>query len=73
MELRVRKVGDEYSIILPQVLMDTLAVGEGSLLNVESREGVLQMTPINAEFSRQMEAFLRTEADHRHSYRELAK
>lgn len=73
MELKVRKVGNGYGVILPKALMDDLAVSEGSLFKAENQEGVLQMTPIDAEFTRQVEAFLQTEAQHRRSYRELAK
>ncbi len=73
MEIRIRKVGDEYGVILPKPLMDQMSVVEGSLLNVESHDGVLHMTPVDAEFTRQVEAFLHTEGEHRRSYRELAK
>ncbi len=73
MELKVRKIGNGYGVILPKALMDDLAVSEGSLLRAEKRDGVLQMTPVDADFTRQVEAFLQTEAQHRRSYRELAK
>ena len=73
MELKVRKIGNGYGVILPKPLLEDLAVGEGSLLKAENRDGVLQMTPVDAEFTRQVEAFLRTEGQHRRSYRELAK
>ena len=73
MDLKVRKIGNGYGIILPKPLMDDLAVAEGSLLKAENRDGVLQMTPVDVEFSRQVAAFLRTEGQHRRSYRELAK
>ncbi len=69
----MRKVGNGYGVILPKPLLEDLAVGEGSLLKVENGDGVLQMTQINAEFTRQVEAFLQTEGQHRRSYRELAK
>ncbi len=35
--------------------------------------GMFQLTPVDEGFSRQVEAFLRTEALHRNTYRELAK
>ena len=73
MELKVRKIGNGYGVIFPKVLLENLAVGEGSLLKAENRDGVLQMTPIDVEFARQVEAFLQTEEQHRRSYRELAK
>ena len=73
MELKVRKVGNGYGVIFPKALMEEMAVHEGSLLKAESEDGVLRMTPVDPEFSRQVEAFLRTERQHRRSYRELAK
>ena len=73
MELKVRKIGNGYGVLLPKPLMEDLAVQEGSLLQAENHNGVLHMTPIDAEFSLQVEAFLRTEEQHRRSYRELAK
>ncbi len=73
MELKIRRIGNGYGVILPKSLLEAMAVGEGSLLQAESRDGVLQMTPVAAEFTRQVEAFLQTEGQHRRSYRELAK
>ena len=73
MEIKVRKIGNGYGVILPKSLLEAMAVGEGSLFQVENRDGVLQMTPVDVEFTRQVEAFLQTEGQHRRSYRELAK
>lgn len=73
MEIKVRKIGNGYGVLLPKPLMEDLAVHEGSLLKAENHNGVLHMTPIDVEFSLQVEAFLRTEGQHRRSYRELAK
>ncbi len=73
MELKVRKVGNGYGVLLPRQLLDEMAIAEGSLLNLEKHEGVYRMTPVDEEFTRQVEAFLRTEPLHRNSYRELAK
>ena len=73
MELKVRKIGNGYGVIFPKALLEAMAVSEGSLLKAESHNGVLQMTPLDPEFSRQVDAFLKTEGQHRRSYRELAK
>jgi len=43
------------------------------MLEVEKVDGACRMVPADAEFSRQVEAFLRTEPMHRNTYRELAK
>jgi len=69
----VRKIGNGYGVLLPKQLLDDMALQEGALLQVEKVEGVYQMTPADAEFTRQVEAFLRTEPLHRNTYRELAK
>lgn len=73
MELKVRKIGNGYGVLLPKQLLDEMALEEGALLNVEKVGDVYQMTPADAQFTAQVEAFLRTEALHRNTYRELAK
>jgi len=73
MELKIRKIGNGYGVLLPKQLLEELALEEGALLQVEKVAGIYQMTPADAEFTRQVEAFLRTEPLHRNSYRELAK
>ena len=73
MELKVRKVGNGYGVLLPKQFMEELALEEGSLLEVEKVDGTYRLVPADAEFTRQVEAFLRTEPLHRNTYRELAK
>ena len=73
MELKVRKIGNGYGVLLPKQLLDEMRVSEGSLLNAEQAAGVLTLKPADDQFTRQVEAFLRTEPAHRNSYRELAK
>ncbi len=73
MQLKVRKIGNGYGVLLPKHLLDDMAVAEGSVLEVEKQGNVYQMRPLDEEFTRQVEAFLRTEPLHRNSYRELAK
>jgi antitoxin component of MazEF toxin-antitoxin module len=73
MELKVRKIGNGYGVLFPKQLLDELALEEGSKLQVEKVDGVYRMVPADAEFTRQVEAFLRTEPLHKSTYRELAK
>ena len=73
MELKVRKIGNGYGVLLPKQLIDEMALQEGSKLEETKVDGVFRMSPVDAQFTRQVEAFLRTEAQHRNSYRELAK
>ncbi len=73
MELKVRKIGNGHGVLLPKQLLDELALAEGSLLTVEKVDGTYRMVPADEQFTRQVEAFLRTEPLHRNTYRELAK
>jgi antitoxin component of MazEF toxin-antitoxin module len=73
MQLKLRKIGNGYGVLFPKQLIDDMAVHEGSLIEVVRVNGVHQMTPADEQFTRQVEAFLRTEPLHRNTYRELAK
>lgn len=75
MELKIRKIGNGYGVLFPKQLMEEMRVTEGSVVQVEKAEGSHQFTlvPMDEEFTRQVEAFLRTEPLHRNTYRELAK
>jgi putative addiction module antidote len=73
MNLKVRKIGNGYGVILPKQLLESMALEEGSVVEVEKVEGAIRMVPVDVEFTRQVEAFLRTEPLHRNTYRELAK
>jgi antitoxin component of MazEF toxin-antitoxin module len=73
MELKVRKIGNGYGVLLPKQLLEDLALQEGSMLEVEREGSTIKLSPADAEFTRQVEAFLRTEPLHRNTYRELAK
>jgi antitoxin MazE len=73
MNIKVRKIGNGYGVILPKQILESLALEEGSMVEVEKVEGTLRMTPVDSEFTRQVEAFLSTEPLHRNTYRELAK
>lgn len=73
MELKVRKIGNGYGVLLPKQLLDEMALVEGASIHVEKVGNVHQMSPVDAQFTRQVEAFLRSEPRHRNTYRELAK
>ncbi len=73
MELKVRKIGNGYGVLFPKQLMEEMALQEGSMLEVNKVDGMIQMSPTDAQFAKQVEAFLRTEPMHRNTYRELAK
>lgn len=69
----MRKIGNGYGVLLPKQMLDESGLEEGSRLSVERVNGVYQMKPVDEQFTRQVEAFLRSEPKHRNTYRELAK
>jgi antitoxin component of MazEF toxin-antitoxin module len=73
MELKVRKIGNGYGVLFPKQLMEEMHVTEDSIVHVEKVGEVHQMKPLDEQFSRQVESFLRNEPKHRNTYRELAK
>ena len=73
MQLKVRKIGNGYGVLFPKQLLEEMRAEEGSLIEVNKVEGGHVMKPADKEFTRQVEAFLRTEPLHRNTYRELAK
>jgi antitoxin MazE len=73
MDVKLRKIGNGYGVLLPKQFLDDAGLEEGSMINVEKVGDVYQMKPVDEEFSRQVEAFLRSEPRHRNTYRELAK
>ena len=73
MELKVRKIGNGYGVLLPKQLMDEMRVAEDSVLNITRVDGVYQITPYDPDFARALKAFRDTEPQHQNTYRELAK
>lgn len=73
MELKVRKIGNGYGVLLPKQLLEEMQVTEGSILNVAKVEGVFQIHPYDPDFAEALKAFRDTIPEHRNSYRELAK
>ena len=73
MELKVRKIGNGYGVLLPKQMLDESGLEEGSMLNVEKVGAVYDMKPLDDQFTPQVEDFLRSEPRHRNTYRELAK
>lgn len=73
MDTRIRKIGNGYGILLPKQVMEEMRLEEGSALSIVQDGHTLHLSPYDASFSEQLEAFRRTEPRHRNSYRELAK
>ena len=73
MELKIRKIGNGYGVLFPKQLLDEMRVTENSVIQVDKVGDAHQMKPLDEQFSRQVEAYLKTEPRHRQTYRELAK
>jgi putative addiction module antidote len=73
MNTRVRKIGNGYGVLLPKQVMEEMRLEEGTVLTLVTDANGLHLSPYDASFSEQLEAFRRTEPRHRNSYRELAK
>jgi putative addiction module antidote len=73
MQTKLRKIGNGYGVLLPKQVIERLRLTEGSVLSLAETSGGIELSPFDANFSEQVEAFRRTEPRHRNSYRELAK
>ena len=73
MKTKLRKIGNGLGVLLPKEVVERLRVSEGSTLTISETDAGIQLSPYEAEFSEQVEAFRRIEPRHRNSLRELAK
>ena len=73
MELKVRKVGNGYGVLLPKQLMEEMRIKEDSVLSIQKAGDVYEISAYDPEFARALKAFRDTESQHRNTYRELAK
>ena len=73
MKTKLRKIGNGYGVLLPKQVIDRLRVEEASMLKIAETSSGIHLSPLDADFAEQVDAFRRTEARHRNSYRVLAK
>jgi len=75
MELKLRKIGNSYGVILPGEVIEELQVREGgTLVLMPNQHGRgFQLTAENAEFETQMQVARSLMARYRETLRELAK
>ena len=73
MKTKLRKIGSGFGILIPRKVLDNLRLSEGDELELTEEEWGLRLSPFDDDFARQVDAFRRTEAKHRNSYRELGK
>jgi putative addiction module antidote len=73
-ELKVRKIGNSYGVVLPKEALATLRVKEGDTLTLaESAHGSMSLSAYRDEVSRQMTVVQDVMDRYRHTLRELAK
>ena len=73
MKTKLRKIGTGYGVLLPKRVVDDLRLSVGDELELTANEGGIALSPFDPDFAEQVEAFRRTEGQHRNSYRELGK
>jgi putative addiction module antidote len=72
-ELKVRKIGNSYGIVLPKEALATLRVKEGDTLTVTEAPHGLNLTASDPEFAKTMLVFESLSRRYRNALRELAK
>jgi len=75
MEIKVRKIGNSYGVILPGEVLDQLQVKEGGMVQLlPNAEGTgFQLTAESTEFETQMRAARDLMQRYRETLRELSK
>ena len=73
-ELKVRKIGNSYGVVLPKEALATLRVKEGDTLTLaEGAQSSMNLSAYRAEVSSQMSVVQDVMDRYRHTLRELAK
>lgn len=73
MELKLRKIGNSYGVILPAEVLKTLQVQEGGSLTLLPNANGFQLTAEDAEFQEQLQEARSLMARYSQTLRELAK
>lgn len=73
MELKVRKIGNSYGVILPAEVLKALQVKEGGVLTLLPHGNGFQLSAEDAEFDEQMAVARSLIARYGATLRELAK
>jgi putative addiction module antidote len=71
--LKLRKIGNSYGLILPKQMLERLRVKEGDTVYAHDIPEGVQLTAADPEFEAGMKAFKRTNRKFRNAFRELAK
>ncbi|MGH6922471.1 MAG: AbrB/MazE/SpoVT family DNA-binding domain-containing protein [Propylenella sp.] len=73
MELKVRKIGNSFGVILPREVLSRLHVGEGDSLSLTEGSGSYRISAYDPKIARQVEVGKRVMRRYRNTLRELAK
>jgi putative addiction module antidote len=72
-QLKVRKIGNSYGVVLPKEALATLRVKEGDTLTITEAPHGLNMTASNPDFDKTMRIMEDISQRYRNALRELAK
>ena len=73
-ELKVRKFGNSFGVILPKEVVSRLETGEGKkLFLIEGTDGEYRLSPYDPDFEKQMEKIEDIMSRYRNTLRALAK
>lgn len=73
MDLKLRKIGNSYGVILPADVLETLNVKEGGKLTLLPNDKGFQLTAEDSEFEEQMRRARALMSRYSQTLRELAK
>lgn len=71
--VKLTTIGNSTGIILPKELLEKLRVQKGDTLHVLETPGGIELTPLNAEFARQMDVAEGVMREDRDILNQLAK
>jgi putative addiction module antidote len=71
--VKIRKVGNSYGVVLPKEALAHLKVGEGDTLTLTEAQDGVRLTASNPEFDKTMATFESLNRRYRNALRELAK
>lgn len=72
-ELKIRKVGNSYGVVLPKEVLSHLRVREGDTLTMTEAQDGIRLTATDPEFDKTMQVFESLSRRYRNTLRELAK
>lgn len=73
MQLKIRKIGNSYGVILPAEIISNLKVTEGDSIYLTEATDGYSISAFDPDFAQTMEAFEETYHQYRNAFKELAK